>query len=439
MGDLNENQRSQTVNLVGHDEVNSLHITNEGRAKTESKFAKDDTTTDATGVLKTNGLQQIFGHYFENSLHPLRFNTLVANGGAITLNPQIAAAVLSTNTTNGSRVVYATKKYVPHIIGKSHFITIACAPTAGISGVTKRWGLLSDNNGLFFAQEDGILKFVVRDDSSGSVVDDKISQSSWNLDKLDGTGPSGFNLNVDNVAVFVIEYCCHGDNLIRFGVQCNKNIIWAHEIMSENQFAHPKLRNPTLSIAFEVINTTATASASSFRLYTVSAEVSSNSSIVPASMNSISVGGLGRLIQSNSYLPLLSVRPKLLFDGIRNWAIIEPKQFQFLNIASPMHIKLMMNGTLTGASWTSVNPFSACEYDVSANTLTGGLSVFECYIAQGADGMFGLSPNMVNQLWSNFVIGLNIEGTVGDILTITARSLTNSSTAYASAFWGETK
>lgn len=55
--------------------------------------------------------------------------------------------------------------------------------------LTQRVGYYNDQNGVFFQRVDGTYSFVLRSYVTGSVSDARtVNQSSWNGDKLDGTG-----------------------------------------------------------------------------------------------------------------------------------------------------------------------------------------------------------------------------------------------------------
>ena len=47
-------------------------------------------------------------------------------------------------------------------------------------------------------------------------IDTRISQSQWNLDKMDGTGPSGYNLDLSKMQMFFIDYAWYGAGTVRW-------------------------------------------------------------------------------------------------------------------------------------------------------------------------------------------------------------------------------
>ena len=66
-------------------------------------------------------------------------------------------------------------------------------------------------------------------------IDIRVPQSAWNLDKCDGTGPSGFNLDVSRMQMFYMDYSWYGSGFIRFGLRgTDGNIIYVHRIVNNN-------------------------------------------------------------------------------------------------------------------------------------------------------------------------------------------------------------
>jgi hypothetical protein len=83
----------------------------------------------------------------------------------------------------------------------------------------------------------------------------RVPQASWNMDKCDGTGPSGYNLDPKRMQMIYIDYSWYGAGTIRFGVRGPRgNIIYVHRIVNSNvnQLAYQKSGN--LPARYEVDN-----------------------------------------------------------------------------------------------------------------------------------------------------------------------------------------
>jgi len=66
-------------------------------------------------------------------------------------------------------------------------------------------------------------------------VDTRIYQSQFNIDRLDGTGPSGYNIDLTKMQMFYIDYSWYGAGFIRFGVRGpDGNVVYCHKIINNN-------------------------------------------------------------------------------------------------------------------------------------------------------------------------------------------------------------
>jgi hypothetical protein len=66
-------------------------------------------------------------------------------------------------------------------------------------------------------------------------IDLKFPQSAWNIDKADGTGHSGFNLDLTKMQMFYMDYSWYGAGEIRFGFRNTRGeIMYVHRIPNNN-------------------------------------------------------------------------------------------------------------------------------------------------------------------------------------------------------------
>ena len=85
--------------------------------------------------------------------------------------------------------------------------------------------------------------------------DIKIPQSSWNLDRCNGTGPSGYNLDIGKMQMCYIDYTWYGAGFVRFGFRMtNGNVIYAHKIANNNVNNQAYMRSGNLPARYEVSN-----------------------------------------------------------------------------------------------------------------------------------------------------------------------------------------
>jgi hypothetical protein len=82
--------------------------------------------------------------------------------------------------------------------------------------------------------------------------DFKFPQSTWNLDKMDGTGPSGYNLDLSKMQMFYIDYSWYGAGSIRWGFRAaNGNVTYCHRIINNNVNTEAYMRTGNLPARYE--------------------------------------------------------------------------------------------------------------------------------------------------------------------------------------------
>ena len=83
-------------------------------------------------------------------------------------------------------------------------------------------------------------------------IDVKIPQSQWNLDPCNGTGPSGFNLDLTKMQMFYIDYTWYGAGSIRFGFRGpSGDVMYVHKIVNNNINTESYMRSGNLPARYE--------------------------------------------------------------------------------------------------------------------------------------------------------------------------------------------
>jgi hypothetical protein len=85
------------------------------------------------------------------------------------------------------------------------------------------------------------------------VVDYRIPQSQWNIDKADGTGASGFTLDITKMQMWFIDYAWYGAGTVRWGIRNQRGeVIYCHRTAHGNQMTEAYLRSGNLPARYEV-------------------------------------------------------------------------------------------------------------------------------------------------------------------------------------------
>jgi hypothetical protein len=84
---------------------------------------------------------------------------------------------------------------------------------------------------------------------------DRTPQELWNVDKFDGTGPSGYKLDMGRMQMVYIDYTWYGAGTIRFGMRGpNGKIYWCHRMPQNNVNNGAYQRSGNLPARYEVSN-----------------------------------------------------------------------------------------------------------------------------------------------------------------------------------------
>ncbi len=81
------------------------------------------------------------------------------------------------------------------------------------------------------------------------------AQTEWNLDKMDGTGPSGYKLDISKMQMAYIDYTWYGAGHIRYGFRGPMgDIVYVHKVANNNVNTSAYMRSGNLPARFEVFN-----------------------------------------------------------------------------------------------------------------------------------------------------------------------------------------
>lgn len=86
-------------------------------------------------------------------------------------------------------------------------------------------------------------------------TDTRTPQSQWNLDKCDGTGPSGYDLDPRRIQMIYYDYSWYGAGKIRYGFKdTSGEVRYVHQYIHNNQFTTAYFRAGNLPARYEIMN-----------------------------------------------------------------------------------------------------------------------------------------------------------------------------------------
>jgi hypothetical protein len=392
-------------------------------------FPGDNPVVDAFGRIRISNPQTIFDSKLVETNGSLFWNTVSTGGGNGQWLYNDACWQLSVNDTNGAKTTRQTKEYFGYQAGKSQNILITGVMGAIKTNVRQRIGYFDDNNGLFWEQSGGTLKVVRRTSATESLgiptpVNNSVNQASWNLDTMDGNGPSGITIDMTKTQIFFIDFAWLGVGRVRMGFVIDGLVYYCHEFINTNILTGVYMSRPNLPIRFELENT-GTPTSSTTMKQICSTVISEGGYNPPGVIRSVDNGTTTKTL-SSTLIPIISLRKKS--ENIRSLVKLFKLHFAATN-NQPFHWRLLHNTTLTSASWVQVSSTSICEYDVSATALSGGEVLLSGYVFSGD-----------SQDLSSYISRLNLGSTISgtsDIVTIAGVRLGNTDSAGVAALMFE--
>jgi hypothetical protein len=126
-----------------------------------------------------------------------------------------------------------------------------------IRGMTYRVGSITSDTALTINPE-----YRGVNNSSGikmaTVIDDRIPQSEFNIDKVDGTGISGYNMNLNKMQMLGISFSWYGAGFIDFMCRGpDGNMILVHRLKQNNINDEAYMRTGNTAVRYQTINESA--------------------------------------------------------------------------------------------------------------------------------------------------------------------------------------
>lgn len=205
------------------------------------------TTTSPTGVIKFN-----VNGYSGAAIRSGMFDQ--QNGFFFEYDGSTLYAVRRSSTTQLSGTVAVTK-YSNKVVGSNTNFTgqLSAGDFIVIRGLSFRVTNIDTNTVLYIQPE------YIGESGTDVIVtkteDTKVPQTEWNLDRADGQGPYGFNLDIDKIQMAYMDYSWYGAGKIRFGFKdIRGHVRYCHEFLHNNRLDEAYMRSGNLPGKYEIIN-----------------------------------------------------------------------------------------------------------------------------------------------------------------------------------------
>lgn len=351
-----------------------------------SDFVGGGAGSDAFGRQRVSNPEMIFNskQVFDNQ--PLYWDDIQESGSGTTstYSNNTASSTLSVSASTAGKRTRQTFMRFNYQASKSQliFITGILKASGGGTGIISRMGYFDDNNGLFLECNAGTINLVRRTYTGGSAYDNIIPQSSWNLDKMDGTGASKITLDFSKTQIFMMDFEWLGVGRVRYGFNVEGITYYVHELSASNNMTTVYMSTPNLPLRYEIIND-GTGIASSINCI-CSAVISEGGKEEVATNSYISTDGNAVTATKNVMNAILATRLKTGYLG----ATIDILDLSLLTVSNDNYEwQLYMNPSgINGMSFSGVNN-SALEYAIAPNgtRISGGFSIAGGYAQAKTD------------------------------------------------------
>lgn len=389
-------------------------------------------SSDAFGRLRVSSPFTLFDNSFRYADRTGNWNQKTTGTATITHDADEGLMDLTIGTASGDQIIRETAKVFQYQPGKSLLSLNTFTMGAAQANVRMRVGYFGKENGIFIERDGTTVNIVKRSSVTGSTVDTAVVQASWNVDQLDGNGPSGVTLDLSKSQIFWTDFEWLGVGSVRTGFVINGQFIVCHIFHHANQIDGTYMTAATLPIRYEVTNTGTSAGATLKQI--CSTVISEGGYTALSRTRAVSTPLTGKTISDSDYTPLISLRLK----PNRTDAVVIPSEMSVYGLQqAAFKYALIVGPLLTGASWVDLDSSSSVQYDLAATDYTNGTVVAEGFFVGDTKG--GALAKTLEDFNSTLQLTREIidADSAGNIFTLAVLATTNNDDAVGSMTWQE--
>ncbi|MHB1953402.1 MAG: hypothetical protein ACYCOU_06595 [Sulfobacillus sp.] len=231
-------------------------------------------------------------------------------------------------------------------------------------------------------------------------VDTFIPQSIWNIDPMNGTGPSGSILDPSKGNVYQIcyQWLGFGDIVLFIEAQSSGIIQAVHHIAYANSNTIPSMQIPHGACRYFVENYNATATIGLVKGSSTAAFIEGESRII-GMVPSFSIGNTKNTASTPTETVIISIANRDQFNGYTNQTdtILTSLTVSSTGGAAVI-VRLYQNPSSIGGNtttnfvdWIPVDRYSSVVYDTTATTVSGGQLVYQVTNTAGSSTVIDIS------------------------------------------------
>lgn len=403
----------------------------------------DSPSLDAFGRVRMSSPITLFDSrqfYGDTSIY---WENAFVGTGAISAQPARASVfVQNGGTLNGAKATRQSRYNFLYQAGRSLAIFETFVLGAQFANCRKRVGYFNEvradaGDGIFLEQDGTNGEYLVLRTSTSGVSSDanKVARADWNIDPMDGTGPSKITLDFTKTQIMMIDLQYLGVGRVRIGWDVDGVVYLCHEFRNANNLTVVYMRSPDLNVRYEIENVGASTST---QIEHICSAVMVEGGATPGSRGVLQTAknaNAGKSITTR--VPILSVRAKTAMNGQRNRGHIFIEGLDALVATHPAILEIVLNGTLSGGAgvWTDISATeSIAEYNTDRTTIANGRVLQTIPVTAGSGTTRGSAQASIG---NEFPLVYTDLLSVQDTLTIVGTAQTNPSVVFCSINWKE--
>jgi hypothetical protein len=326
-------------------------------------------------------------------------------------------AVVSTGSvTLSSSASLKTLRNVRYRPGHESYVLFTALFTVGNAGSTQWIGMFNTTDGMAVGYNNSTFSIFWRSNSTTTII----PQSSFNIDKLNGTGSSGFTVVPTNLNVYRLSFGWLGAGILKWQILGSSGTwITFHILQYPNSQTVPVFTNPMLPIQAAVTNSVGLISLQTAGWNGGSVDDLRNRAgyrTFVVNSNGVNISSTGVethliTIQNNTTFNSLTNAIELRFVGLGGGP---------LDSADVVLLRFRSNATVTGTSYTNINATESVVSYTTAGTYTAGTGTVMYVRPVNTEGN-GSAMQLLSQSDPDIIV------LPGQTFTVTAQSYTGSS------------
>lgn len=395
----------------------------------------DNASVDAFGRLRTSSPKTLFDAKQLYDKLPQFFDEVVSGAATCTFIPGDSLTLMRTFSA-GDYAIRQTSMHFNYQPGKSMLANFTGVFTSEVN-VIKRVGLFQGSSAAPHNPEDGV--FLESVDGPSGYIAFKVlktqgttsllsaAQNEWNLDKLDGTGPSGLTIDFKHAQLMVIDYEWLSVGRVRCGFYVGGKPLYCHVFSNFNSLSAPYMTSSNQPVRYEIRQT----GIGTGNLKHICSSVMSEGGEPYIGTSLTADMSAAVALVDTAYRPVLAVR----LNPVAHDLSLVIKSIHNLNTGvSDAIFKVILNPTITGGSLTYKNldynnKVQFAEGSASLG-LSGGYALASSYVNKGNSAV-AAGTGGVELLGELSVLGTKINGTP-DTLVVAAKGIGGAASLYTS-------